>query len=192
MIRETIITTQSEEGDIHIAPMGIHEQGDQLIVMPFRPSASLKNILSSRTAIVNYTDDVRVFAGCLTGRKKWPLKNTVVIKGKYLAVALAHSELELQNIEDDEQRPKLFCKVVHLVNHAPFRGFNRAQFSVIEAAVLVSRLRMLPWPKIQSEIEYLKIGLDKTAGEREREAWGWLMQAIEEFKTRNPEKVAAR
>ncbi len=192
MIRETIVTTQSEQGDVHIAPMGIHERGDQLIIMPFRPSASLENILASRAAVVNYTDDVRIFAGCLTGRKNWPLKSTDVIKGKYLAVALAHSELELQNIEENEQRPKLFCNVVHEVNHVPFRGFNRAQFAVVEAAVLVSRLRMLPWPKIQSEIEYLKIGLDKTAGDREREAWDWLMQAVEEFKIKNPEKVAAR
>lgn len=190
MIRETIIITRSKENNVHIAPMGIHEQGGQLIIMPFRPSTTLENILDSRTAVINYTDDVRVFAGCLTGRRNWPLEDTSVIEGKYLASALAHAELELQATEDDKLRPKLFCKVVHEVNHAAFRGFNRAQFSVIEAAVLVSRLHMLPWAKIQSEIEYLKIGLDKTAGETEREAWSWLMQVIQEFKTQHPEKVA--
>ncbi len=192
MIRETIITTQSKTGDVHIAPMGIHEQGSQLIIMPFRPSTTLNNILANRTAVINYIDDVRVFAGCLTGRRNWSLTDTKVIQGKYLTIALAHSELELQNIEDDELRPKLFCKVAYEVNHASFRGFNRAQFAVIEAAVLVSRLGMLPWVKIQSEIEYLKIGLDKTAGKKEHEAWDWLMQAVEQFKTKNPEKVANR
>jgi hypothetical protein len=64
-------------------------------------------------------------------------------------------------------------------------GFNRAQFSVLEAAILVSRLKMLPLEKIDSEIAYLKIGLDKTAGEPELEAWNWLMDAIETFKKEN-------
>lgn len=190
MIRETIITTQSDDGHTHIAPMGIHQQRDELIIMPFRPSTTLDNILGNRSAVINYTDDVRVFAGCLTGRREWPLKNAQVVQGKYLATALSHSELELLRTEDDKSRPKLFCKIAHEVNHAPFRGFNRAQFAVIEAAILVSRLQMLPWTKIQLELEYLKIGLDKTAGEREHEAWHWLMQAVEEFKVKHPEKVA--
>jgi hypothetical protein len=39
--------------------------------------------------------------------------------------------------------------------------------------------------KIDSEIAYLKIGLEKTAGKRELEAWHWLMDAIETFKMEN-------
>ena len=38
---------------------------------------------------------------------------------------------------------------------APFRGFNRAQAAVVEAAILVSRLHMLPPDKIEREIGYL-------------------------------------
>jgi hypothetical protein len=41
---------------------------------------------------------------------------------------------------------------------------------------------MLPWEKVASEIEYLEIGLDKTAGERELEAWHWLMEKIAAFR----------
>jgi len=99
-----------------------------------------------------------------------------------LACTLAHTEVELVRIEDDELRPKLFCKAVHTVNHAPFMGFNRAQYAVLEAAILISRLKMLPLEKIETEIEYLRIGLEKTAGDKEREAWGWLMAVIEEYK----------
>jgi hypothetical protein len=71
---------------------------------------------------------------------------------------------------------------VHTVNHAPFKGFNRAQYSVLEAAILISRLNRLPLTKIEAEIDYLRIGLEKTAGDRELEAWGWLMAVIEKFK----------
>ena len=36
--------------------------------------------------------------------------------------------------------------------------------------------------KIESEIDYLRIGLEKTAGDRELEAWGWLMAVIDNYK----------
>ncbi|MFA5018096.1 MAG: DUF447 domain-containing protein [Methylobacter sp.] len=182
MIQETIVITQNSSGVAHIAPMGVHlstESHDEFIILPFRPSTTLNNLLESKTAVINYCDDVRVFAGCLTGRRDWPLKPAEKINGQVLTCALAHTEVELVRVEDDETRPKLFCKAVHTANHAPFRGFNRAQYSVLEAAILISRLNMIPLEKIQAEIDYLRIGLEKTAGERELEAWGWLMTVIE-------------
>jgi len=184
MIQETIVTTQNSSGAAHIAPMGIHVNGDDFIILPFRPSTTLNNLLESKTAVLNYCDDVRVFAGCLTGRRDWPLKSAEMINGKVLCCALAHTEVEIVRIEDDPVRPKLFCKAVHTVNHAPFKGFNRAQYSVLEAAILISRLNRLPMEKIESEIDYLRIGLEKTAGDRELEAWGWLMAIIEKFKAK--------
>ncbi|WP_333876698.1 DUF447 domain-containing protein [Methylobacter sp.] len=182
MIQETIVTTQNSSGMAHIAPMGVYlsaEAQDEFIILPFRPSTTLNNLLESKTAVINYCDDVRVFAGCLTGRRDWPLKPAEKINGQVLACSLAHTEVELIRVEDDETRPKLFCKAVHTANHAPFRGFNRAQYSVLEAAILISRLNMLPLEKIQTEVDYLRIGLEKTGGNRELEAWGWLMTVIE-------------
>ena len=41
MIRETIVTTQDCEGRVHIAPLGLIEDGDGLIISPFRPSTTL-------------------------------------------------------------------------------------------------------------------------------------------------------
>jgi hypothetical protein len=182
MIQELLVTTRNRQGSVHIAPMGIHVNGDDFIILPFRPSATLDNLLESKTAVLNYCDDVRVFAGCLTGRRDWPVRAAEKIGGHVLACALAHTEVELTRVEDDPVRPRLFCKALHTVNHAPFRGFNRAQFSVLEAAILISRLDRLPMEKIDAEIAYLRIGLEKTAGDREWEAWGWLMAVIEKFK----------
>ncbi len=182
MIQETIVTTQNSSGLAHIAPMGVHVSGDDFIILPFRPSATLNNLLESKSAVLNYCDDVRVFAGCLTGRRDWPLIPAEKIIGQVLQCALAHTEIELVRIEDDPIRPKLFCKAVHTVNHSPFMGFNRAQYSVLEAAILISRLTRLPIEKIESEIDYLRIGLEKTAGDRELEAWGWLMAVIDNYK----------
>lgn len=182
MIQEVIVSTQNTAGITHLAPMGIHIAGDELIILPFRPSTTLENILNTKTAVINYCDDVRLFAGCLTGRRDWHLTPTEKITGQRLSGALAHKECQLIRIEEDETRPKLYCKAVHIGSHAPFQGFNRAKYAVLEAAILVSRLNMLPIAKIESEIAYLKIGLDKTAGDNELEAWGWLMTLIDEHK----------
>lgn len=182
MILETIVTTLNSQGDPHIAPMGIHVESEKFIVLPFRPSTTLNNFLETRVGVINFCDDVRIFAGCLTGRRDWPLTPAQTITGKIVACALAHSEVEVERIEDDAVRPKLYCKTVYTANHAPFNGFNRAQFSVLEAAILISRLNMLPLAKIESELAYLQTGLEKTAGTRELEAWAWIMETLAEYK----------
>jgi len=68
--------------------------------------------------------------------------------------------------------------------HAPFLGLNRAQAAVLEGAVLVSRLHMLPPDKVATEMAYLQIAVDKTAGPQEHEAWGWLREAVAAHRTR--------
>lgn len=190
MIQETLITTLNSAGQAHIAPMGVHVDGDHLIILPFKPSTTLENLLSSEVAVINYCDDVRIFAGCLTGRRDWPLSAAQTIAGVYLSDTLAHCELRLIEVIDDVLRPKLICQPVHRVNHRPFQGFNRAQYAVLELAILISRLHMLPWEKIQTELAYLTIGFEKTAGEREREAWQWLMAVIDQHQL-SQEQIAS-
>ncbi|HEY6356031.1 MAG TPA: DUF447 domain-containing protein, partial [Burkholderiaceae bacterium] len=129
-------------------------------------------------AVLNLVTDSRIFAGCVTGRRTWPTVPADKIAGVRLAHALGHVELRLQQHLDDPQRPVLRMARVHEVSHAPFMGLNRAQHAVVEGAVLVSRLHMLPVAKIDTEMAYLQIAIDKTAGPEEREAWGWLREAI--------------
>ncbi len=181
MIQEIIVTTQNEDGTTHIAPMGIREEKGLIIIAPFKPSATLENIQRNKSATVNRIDDVRIFAGCLTGRKEWPLLPTERITGQRLQAALSHLELEMESFEDDELRPQFYLKPVVEVTHSAFKGFNRAQSAVVEAAILVSRLHMLSREKIEQELEYLTIAIDKTAGENEKIAWQWLMEKIERF-----------
>ena len=178
MIRETIVTTVSAAGVVHIAPLGIIQDGEEWIIAPFRPSTTLDNLRAIPFAVANYTDDVRVFAGCLTGRRDWPTTAAGRVPVPRLAGAPAHAELAVSRITEDEQRPRFHCRVVTLTTHAPFRGFNRAQAAVIEAAILVSRLHMLPREKVEAEMAYLAIAVDKTAGPAEQEAWDWLAEKI--------------
>ena len=178
MIRETILTTISGDGRVHIAPIGIIADGDGWIIAPFRPSTTLDNLRAVPFAVANYSDDVRIFAGCLTGRFDWPTTIADEVPVPRLAHALAHAELAVTRVTEDEQRPRFHCRVVRLLSHAPFEGFNRAKAAVVEAAILVSRLNFLPKEKIEKEIAYLEIAVSKTAGATEGEAWNWLMEKI--------------
>jgi hypothetical protein len=178
MIRETIVTTASADGTVHMAPLGLIADGDGWIIAPFHPSKTLDNLRAVPFAVANYSDDVRVFAGCLTGRHPWPTVTSDEVPVQRLAGALAHAELAVERVTEDAQRPRFHCRVLRIVSHAPFLGFNRAQAAVIEAAILVSRLDMLPREKVEQEIAYLQIAISKTAGDAEREAWGWLMERL--------------
>ncbi len=181
MIRETVVTTVAADGRVHVAPFGLTEADGGWIIAPFKPSTSLDNLRAVPFAVANHVDDVRVFAGCLTGRRDWPLVPSARVPPPRLAAAITHQEMEVVCVEEDEQRPRFLCRVIHEEVHAPFAGFNRAQAAVIEGAVLVSRLFMLPREKVAREIAYLEIAVSKTAGPREREAWEWLMAAVDRF-----------
>ena len=183
LIVETIITTTSADGTPHMAPLGLIAEGDNWIIAPFRPSRTLDNLRAHPFAAASHTDDVRIFAGAVTGRKAWPLAPATKIKGTRLADCLAHWELEVESIREDDVRPRFSCKIVHQANHKPWHGFNRAQAAVLELSVLTTRLNMLPPDKIENELKYLEIAISKTAGPREQEAWGWLMDKIGAWKT---------
>jgi hypothetical protein len=178
VIFEAVIITRNADGSLHIVPMGYRESGKDVVLAPFRPSTTLDNLARNRQAVINLTDNVAIIAGCLTGRFEWPTLPAAVVDAARLADTLAHLEVEVRHEEPDEERPRFVCAVRHRQQHRPFRGFNRAQAAVVEAAILVSRLHLLPAEKVDREIAYLQMAVDKTAGEREREAWGWLMARI--------------
>jgi len=188
-IVETIVTTTNAEGEAHIAPLGLIADGDHWIIAPFRPSRTLDNLRAVPFAVASHTDDVRVYAGCLTGRKSWPTRPAEKITGVVLQSALSHWELAVEHVQEDEMRPRFSCRIVHEANYAPWQGFNRAQAAVLECAVLVSRLGMLAPEKIEAELKYLEIAISKTAGEREAEAWSWLMERIDAWRAERAQSV---
>lgn len=181
MIFETIITSVDVSGAPHVTPFGVRHEGDSIIISPFKPSRTLDNILLSKSAVMNLTDDVRVFAGALTNRQPWELRSVSEVEGFRLVDCLAYTELKLAEVRDDKKRPQLVMRKVAEKSHQAFKGFNRAQAAVIELAVLASRLHMLPKDKVEMELVYLQIAIDKTAGPRELEAWQWLTSKVDDY-----------
>lgn len=181
-IVETIVTTQNAAGEVHIAPLGLIAEGYKWVIAPFRPSRTLDNLQAVPFAVASHTDDVRVFAGCVAGRRDFATEPVEAVPGVRLADAVSHWALAVDSFADDAQRPRFACRLVEAVSHRPWEGFNRAQAAVLECAVLVTRLKMLPPEKIDNELKYLEIAISKTAGQREEEAWGWLMEKIEAWR----------
>ena len=173
MIREAVIITLNEDRSPHLTPLGYRRGPDeQVILAPFVPSQTLENLRARGVAVLNFTDDVRVIAGCLTGHRDWPLMPTHTIPAYRLRDALAHYELEVDRLDDDPQRPTFYCKIRTCENHQPFLGYNRAQAAVLEAAILATRLDWLEPAKVRDELTYLAIAIQKTAGANETRGVG--------------------
>jgi hypothetical protein len=51
VIFETVVTTLSATGQLHVAPMGVRYRDHCVVVMPFKPSTTLDNILAQRSAV---------------------------------------------------------------------------------------------------------------------------------------------
>ncbi|OUW00153.1 MAG: tetrahydromethanopterin synthesis protein [Betaproteobacteria bacterium TMED156] len=181
MIYEVVITTSDSENRPHVAPMGITYEDEMVILKPFKPSRTLENILSSKYAVMNITTDVKIFAACITGRNNFELINLDNNNGFRLKNATSHLVLKLNKIIDNETRPQLFMMNYSRVENSSFIGLNRAQAAVIEGSILASRLHMLSQEKIISEMKYLKIAIEKTAGPNEKEAWSWLEEKVNNY-----------
>ena len=190
MIRECIVTTLNDEGKVHIAPLGLIAEEGRLDHRAVQAVDHARQ--SARQSLRG-----RQFHRRCPDLRRLPHGKTRLAdaaghprSGRVLEGALAHAELKVERVEEDEQRPRFHCRVVYEASHAPFQGFNRAQAAVIEAAILASRLHMLPREKIERELAYLQIAVEKTAGPREHEAWRLLVEKIEDhFKHARPSRV---
>jgi uncharacterized protein len=176
-ILESVVVTKAEDG-WHMVPFGLIQENVDFTVAPFRPSPSIDNLQRHPFLSAAAPADIRVLAGCVTGRREWPMLPCERIDGMRLADAYSHAELEVVAFVDDPMRPRFRCRIVHTAMHRPFLGYNRAQAAVLEAAILSTRLHLLPAEKINAEMEYLRIAISKTAGPAEEEAWSWIEEKI--------------
>lgn len=178
LILETIVTTLSREGDLHLVPFGLIREDDAYVLAPFRPSPTILNLEANPSFCASSPRDVRVIAGAVTGRRDWPTVACDRIPGRRLVDSFGHAEFAVESVEADATRPRYRGRLVHAAAHAPFIGYNRAQAAVLEAAILSTRLPMLTPDKVMAEMRYLAIAISKTAGPREREAWDWIEDKV--------------
>jgi len=174
VILETIVTTVDASGAVNCAPMGV-EWGERTIVLkPFLETATYRNLLATRAAVVNVIDDVRVFARAAVANPVYATVPAIAVGGVVLADCCSWREVEVRAIDSTPPRSRIETAVVHAGVRREFLGFNRARHAVLEAAIYATRLHMLPRDFIESELARLQVIVDKTAGEAEREAMALL------------------
>ena len=178
MIVETIVTTVAADGTLNFAPMGV-EWGDETIVLkPFLETTTYRNIAASRAAVVNLTDDVRIFARAAISSPQYESGPATIVRGVVLADCCSWRELDVRAIDSTPPRSRIEMAVVHRGTRREFIGFNRAKHAVLEAAIYATRLHLLPRSFIDSEMARLQVIVDKTAGPQEREAMALLAEHV--------------
>lgn len=181
MIIETIVTTLDPAGVVNVAPMGVDwHDGDRLVVKPFLDTTTFRNLRDTRSAVVNLTDDVRVFVRAALLNVQAPTIPATVVRGAVLAVACSWREVEVTAIDDTPPRSRIDTRVVHRGQRAEFLGFNRARHAVLEATILATRVHLIPHAEIRTQIDALAVLVQKTAGPREQEAWALVSDYVRE------------
>jgi len=170
VIVETIVTTIAAGGGINIAPMGVEWGDDVIVLKPFVDTATYRNVTAVGAAVVNLTDDVRVFARAAISNPEYPTVPAAAVRGVVLADCCTWREVEVRSIDSAPPRSRIEAAVVHRGARREFVGFNRACHAVLETAIYATRLHLLAREFVESELARLQVIVDKTAGPREREA----------------------
>ena len=179
MIIESILTTMAPDGTINFAPMGVEWGDEAIVIKPFLETTTFRNVRESRVAVVNLTDDVRVFAQAAISNPVYATVPANVVRGVVLADCCSWRELEVRTVDSTPPRSRIEMRVVHRGFRREFIGFNRACHAVLEAAIYSTRLHLLEHAFVRSEMARLQVIVDKTAGEREREAMALLTAHIQ-------------
>ncbi|MBP2647473.1 MAG: hypothetical protein H6Q77_1097 [Gemmatimonadetes bacterium] len=178
MIVEGIITSRDAGGHVNFAPMGVEWGEERLVLKPFLETTTFRNLTANRTAVFNLVDDVLLFAQAAIGSPQFPWHPAERVAGAVLEAACSWRELEVEAIDATPPRSRIDARIVHRGRGREFIGFNRARHAVLEAAILATRVHMLPAAQIREELGRLEILVEKTAGPREREAWALLTDYV--------------
>ena len=178
MILEGLVTTTGADGGPHLAPMGprVTDDFSRFLLRPFPTSQTYKNLLAHGEGVLHVTDDARLVARAAVGAVT-PLpevRPATRVKGFILADCCRAFEFVVRSVDTSVDRAKIECAVVHEHHVRAFFGFNRAKHAVIEAAILATRLHLIPHADVAAEYQKLRVIVDKTGGPAEFEAMDFL------------------
>jgi hypothetical protein len=182
LILEGIVTTQSADGTWNIAPMGprVDREIRRLMLRPFRTSQTYQNLKQHGAGVLHVTDDVLLIARAAVGQLDppppfVPAGDTGLLR---MADCCRWFAFRVVQLDDTNQRTTIVGDVVERGTVRAFFGFNRAKHAVLEAAILATRIGILPAAEIQAEMKRLAIPVEKTAGEQERLAFRFLTEYV--------------
>lgn len=182
LILEGIVTTLNADGAPNISPMGpwIDRSVTRLVLRPFRTSQTYQNLKRLGEGVFHVTDDVELIARAAVGALNEIPKLTPAasVQGVILAEACRWLSFRVVSLDDAAERTTIVCHVVDRGALREFFGFNRAKHAVLEAAILATRIGILPAEQIREEMRRLAVPVEKTAGDQERRAFDFLRNHI--------------
>jgi len=177
-ILEGIVVTLDAAGTPNVAPMGPRVDRDlaRLVLRPFQSSQTYQNLKTNRCGVLHVTDDVELFARAAVGELGTPpaLARVAGFPCPRLADACRWLAFKVESLDDSAERTSIMCHVVSRGELRPFFGFNRAKHAVIEAAILATRIGIIPSPEIRGEMDRLAVLVQKTGGTQECNAFDFL------------------
>lgn len=190
MIIETILTTMDGAGAVNFAPMGVEWGEEEIVIKPYKETATYRNLKAAGAAVVNLTDNVLLFARAAISSPQYDWRPAEVVRGAVLEDACSWREVEVVELDEREARARARTRVVHRGFRREFLGFNRARHAVLEAAILATRTKFLPMDEILAEYARLQVIVDKTAGPVEHEAMRLLAAYVRDAAAAGPAGAA--
>lgn len=185
LILEGIVTTRNRDGTINVSPMGplVDRELTSFLFRPFQTSRTYQNLKRERAGVFHVVDDVLLLARAAIDRIDEPpaFLQPEAVAGAVLEDACRWFEFEVASIDDSEPRTSIETRVVHAGELRPFWGFNRAKHAVLELAVLSTRLFLVSREEAETEVARLSVAIEKTAGDREQEAFDLLRRYISDY-----------
>ncbi len=175
-ILEGIVTTRNGKGTVNISPMGplVDLQIKHFVFRPYRTSTTYQNLKREGSGVFHVTDDVMLFAQAALGHPD-PLPT---LKGLTLTDACRWYAFEIESLDDSQDRTEIVARTVDRGHNRDFFGFNRARHAVIEAAILATRVHLIPAVQIVEDLQRLETPLQKTGSSAELEAFAFLREYI--------------
>jgi len=184
MILEGLVTTTDAAGLMHLAPMGpiVGEGFRTLLLRPYPDSSTYKNLVAHEEGVFHVTDDAALIARAALGKlTKVPSFDAAEkINGFVLDNCCRAYEFRVCSIDTSGERVRIETDVIqqHTLRH--FIGFNRARHAIIEAAIMLTRLHILPRGEVETEFRKFRVVVDKTGGEAELDAMEFLEKELAE------------
>lgn len=174
MILEALVTTTDADGRPHLAPMGPRVTSDltRFTLKPFATSNTYQNLLRHPEGVLHVTDDALLLAKAAIGRiGAMPATRPAdAVRGFVLADCCRYFEFVVRSVDASGPRVNLDAEVVRTGRVRDFFGFNRAKHAVVEAAILATRLHLIPLAEVAAEFAKLRVIVGKTGGPEEHQA----------------------
>ena len=183
MILEGIVTTLNADRSTNISPMGpvVDRAITHLCLRPYQSSTTLENLRRDGAGVFHVTDDVELLAKAAIGalQPPPPLTPATAVQGQILVDACRWYAFRVVQLDDAAPRARVECQIVDRGRIRDFFGFNRAKHAVVEAAILATRVHLLPRDEILQQLQQWSVLVEKTAGDQERRAFEFLRDYVQ-------------